>query len=33
MEKKKKACDKLVEDQIIKAYKYLDEKLSPKFRC
>jgi hypothetical protein len=28
---KKKACSKLVEDQIIKAYKFLDEKLSPKF--
>jgi hypothetical protein len=26
MEKKKKACSKLVEDQIIKAYKFLDEK-------
>ena len=25
MEKKKKACSKLVEDQIIKAYKFLDE--------
>jgi hypothetical protein len=33
MEKKKKAdeCSKLVEDQIIKAYKFLDEKWSPKF--
>jgi hypothetical protein len=30
MEKKKKACSKLVEDQIIKAYKILDEKWSPK---
>jgi hypothetical protein len=29
--KKKKACSKLVEDQIIKAYKFLDEKWSPKF--
>ena len=28
MEKKKKACSKLVEDQIIKAYKFLDEKWS-----
>ena len=31
MEKKKKACSKLMEDQIIKAYKFLDEKWSPKF--
>jgi hypothetical protein len=33
MEKKKKAyeCSQLVEDQIIKAYKFLDEKWSPKF--
>jgi hypothetical protein len=31
MEKKKKACSWLVEDQIIKAYKFLDEKWSPKF--
>jgi hypothetical protein len=31
MEKKKKACSKLVEDQIIEAYKFLDEKWSPKF--
>jgi hypothetical protein len=29
--KKKKACSKLVEDQIIEAYKFLDEKWSPKF--
>ena len=28
---KKKACSKLVEDQIIEAYKFLDEKWSPKF--
>jgi hypothetical protein len=28
---RKKACSKLVEDQIIKAYKFLDEKWSPKF--
>jgi hypothetical protein len=28
---KKKAYSKLVEDQIIKAYKFLDEKGSPKF--
>jgi hypothetical protein len=27
----KKACSKLVEDQIIEAYKFLDEKWSPKF--
>jgi hypothetical protein len=32
MEKKKKACSKLVEDQITEAYKFLDEKWSPKFR-
>jgi hypothetical protein len=32
MEKKKKACSKLVKDQIIKAHKFLDEKWSPKFR-
>jgi hypothetical protein len=32
MEKKKKACSKLVEDPIIEAYKFLDEKWSPKFR-
>jgi hypothetical protein len=31
MEKKKKAYSKLVEDQIIEAYKFLDEKWSPKF--
>jgi len=32
MEKKKKACSKLVEYQIIEAYyKFLDEKWSPKF--
>jgi hypothetical protein len=33
VEKKKKACacSKLVEDQIIEAYKFLDEKWSPKF--
>jgi hypothetical protein len=31
MEKKKKACSKLLEDQIIQAYKFLDEKWSPKF--
>jgi hypothetical protein len=31
MEKKKKACSKLVEDQIIKAYKFLDEKCHPSF--
>ena len=31
MEKKKKACSKFVEDQIIKAYKFLDENWSPKF--
>jgi hypothetical protein len=31
MEKKKKACSKLVEDQIIESYKFLDEKWSPKF--
>jgi hypothetical protein len=33
MEKKKKicVCNKLVEDQIIRAYKFLDEKWSPKF--
>jgi hypothetical protein len=32
--KKKKACEcsKLVEDQIIEGYKFLDEKWSPKFR-
>jgi hypothetical protein len=30
--KKKKAYSKLVEDQIIEAYKFLDEKWSPKFR-
>jgi hypothetical protein len=30
--KKKKACSKLVEDPIIEAYKFLDEKWSPKFR-
>jgi hypothetical protein len=27
MEKKKKACSKLVEDQIIEAYKFLDEEV------
>jgi hypothetical protein len=32
MEKKKKASSKLVEDQIIKAYKFVDEKWPPKFR-
>jgi hypothetical protein len=32
MEKKKKACIKLVEDLIIEAYKFLDEKWSLKFR-
>jgi hypothetical protein len=31
MEKKKKACSKLVEDQIIEAYKFLDERWSPSF--
>jgi hypothetical protein len=33
VEKKKKvcACRKLVEEQIMQAYKYMDEKLSPKF--
>jgi hypothetical protein len=31
MEKKKKACSKLVEYQIIEGYKFLDEKWSPKF--
>jgi hypothetical protein len=31
MEKKKKAYSKLVEDPIIEAYKFLDEKWSPKF--
>jgi hypothetical protein len=31
MEKKKKACSKLVEDQIIEAYKFMDERWSPKF--
>jgi hypothetical protein len=33
MEKKKKACtcSKLVEDQIIEAYKFLDENWSSKF--
>jgi hypothetical protein len=31
MEKNKKAYRKLVEDQIIEAYKFLDEKWSPKF--
>jgi hypothetical protein len=31
MEKKKKACSKFVEDQITEAYKFLDEKWSPKF--
>jgi hypothetical protein len=29
--KKKKICSKLVEDWIIEAYKFLDEKCSPKF--
>jgi hypothetical protein len=28
---KKYACNMLVEDQIIQAYKFLDEKWSPKF--
>jgi hypothetical protein len=31
MEKKEKACSKLVEDQITEAYEFLDEKWSPKF--
>jgi hypothetical protein len=32
VEKKKAcACSKLVEDQILRAYKFLDEKWSPKF--
>jgi hypothetical protein len=31
MKKKKKACSKLVEDQVIEAYKFLDERWSPKF--
>jgi hypothetical protein len=31
MEKKKKACSKLVEDPIIQAYKFLDESDHPSF--
>jgi hypothetical protein len=31
-EKKTCACSKLVKDQIIEAYKFLDENWSPKFR-